>query len=64
MKTYAIEGMTCENCVRHVTEAIAEVPGVTGVLVTLSAATAEVEGTAAPAAVAAAVQEAGYSVRA
>jgi len=62
MKTYAIEGMTCEHCVRHVTDAIAGLPGVTGVRVTLSTATAEVEGQASAAAVAAAVQEAGYTV--
>ena len=33
--TYAVAGMTCEHCVRSVTEEVSEVPGVTGVDVDL-----------------------------
>lgn len=62
--SYAITGMTCANCVRHVTEAIASVEGVTSVHVDLDRARAEVEGAASAAAIAAAVDEAGYAISA
>ncbi|MDP2013867.1 MAG: heavy metal-associated domain-containing protein [Actinomycetota bacterium] len=64
MKTYAITGMTCANCVRHVTEAIESVDGVTGVRVDLDSASAEVHGEVSAAALADAVREAGYSLSA
>lgn len=38
-----IDGMTCENCVRHVREALEKVPGVTSVAVDLVANQATVE---------------------
>lgn len=38
-----IGGMTCANCVRHVTEALLEVPGVRSAEVDLSTGTARVE---------------------
>ncbi|MDD2857450.1 MAG: heavy metal-associated domain-containing protein [Candidatus Nanopelagicales bacterium] len=60
MTTYVIDGMTCANCVRHVTEAIAAVDGVTAVEVDLDSAVARVEGTAQDALVVAAVDAAGY----
>lgn len=61
-----VDGMTCQNCVRHVTEAIAEVPGVSSVSVDLDSATATVDsdGNLDLAAVTAAVEDAGYAVRA
>ena len=34
--TYAVAGMTCEHCVRSVTEEVSEVPGVTAVEVDLA----------------------------
>ncbi|MDO9486631.1 MAG: cation transporter [Actinomycetota bacterium] len=64
MTTYAISGMTCANCVRHVTEAIESVAGVTAVLVDLDSASAEIQGTAAFAAIKAAVVEEGYDISA
>lgn len=33
--TYAVTGMTCENCVKHVTSELSEIDGVTGVSVEL-----------------------------
>ena len=60
MQTYAITGMTCVNCVRHVTQALESVQGVTGVRVDLDSASAQVLGDPKPAAVQAAVTEAGY----
>ncbi len=64
VKTYEVRGMTCANCVRHVTEAIESVAGVTSVRVDLNSASAEVQGDATDAAIAEAVDEAGYAVRA
>ena len=61
-----VDGMTCQNCVRHVTEAIAGVSGVSSVSVDLDSATATVDtdGALDLAAVTAAVEDAGYAVRA
>lgn len=39
----SIEGMSCEHCVKHATNALKEIPGVTKVVVTLSSKSAEVE---------------------
>lgn len=36
--TYTVTGMTCEHCVRSVTEEVGEVPGVSGVDVDLGSA--------------------------
>jgi copper chaperone CopZ len=58
--------MTCAHCVSAVTEEITQVPGVTGVEVDLAAGTvsASSQGPLDDAAVAAAVEEAGYEVTA
>jgi copper chaperone len=61
--TLRITGMSCGNCVRHVTEALRGVPGVGAVEVVLAEARAKVVHDAARAPVAAliaAVEEAGY----
>jgi len=42
-KKLIIEGMTCENCAKHVTEALEEIPGVKEVNVDLDSMSAEVE---------------------
>ena len=39
----SIEGMSCENCVRHVREALSRLEGVTGVRVSLENGEAKVE---------------------
>ncbi len=62
--TLAIEGMTCGGCVRAVTRALSAVPGVTGVDVDLEQARAMVRGTAPAAALAAAVERAGFGAQA
>jgi len=41
-KTISIEGMTCHNCVRHVTEALTELDGVSDVKVDLEGKKANV----------------------
>src|SRR5450759_5276206 len=62
-----VSGMTCNNCARHVTEAIQKVPGVRNASVMLDAQRASVRWAAdAPAdvpAVLAAVKSAGYEAR-
>jgi copper chaperone len=64
--TYTVVGMTCEHCVRAVTEEVGGIAGVTNVAVDLASGTVTVESTepVGAAAVAAAVTEAGYEVAA
>lgn len=62
MTTLKITGMTCQNCVRHVTQALEAVPGVSSAKVNLEAGTAEIEG-GEPQALVAAVEEEGYQVQ-
>lgn len=61
--TLKVEGMTCEHCQRHVTEALESVPGVAEAKVALEAGEANVTYDPAQAdlsAMARAVAEAGY----
>lgn len=65
--TFSVDGMTCGNCVRHVTEELTAIPGVTDVQVQLvaggsSPVTVTSDAPLTDAAVAAAVDEAGYAV--
>lgn len=61
-QTYTVEGMTCEHCVRAVSEEVRGVAGVSEVAVDLATETLTVDGAAVDeAAVLAAVDEAGYS---
>lgn len=62
--TYQVSGMTCGHCVSAVTSEVSQVPGVTGVEVDLAsgAVTVTSDGPLDRAAVAAAVDEAGYAV--
>ncbi|MDR1211558.1 MAG: cation transporter [Spirochaetaceae bacterium] len=41
--TLKIEGMSCEHCVKHVTQALEGVPGVTSAKVSLKDKSAQVE---------------------
>jgi copper chaperone CopZ len=52
--------MTCDNCVHHVTKAVGQVDGVSGVSVSLVANTAEVVGDFEPVKVVEAIEEEGY----
>lgn len=63
-RTYSVEGMTCEHCVRVVTEEVTAVPGVADVAVDLATGRLTVtgDGPVAAEAVAEAVAEAGYRV--
>ena len=62
--TYTVVGMTCDHCVRAVTDEVGGVEGVTAVAVDLASGTVTVQSDAPieDAAVAAAVIEAGYEV--
>ncbi len=63
--TYTVVGMTCDHCVRAVSTELSKLPGVTHVDVDLASGRVDVTTTGAPlddAAVAAAVDEAGYEV--
>ena len=63
-KALSIEGMMCQNCVKHVTRALESVPGVTAVQVSLEDKTAAVEcsDSVSEEALTSAVSDAGYEV--
>lgn len=64
-KTYMVQGMTCQHCVMSVTEEVGEIAGVEKVDVDLASGRLEVTAPAIDdAAVAAAVEEAGYALAA
>lgn len=65
--TFSVDGMTCGNCVKHVTEELTAIPGVTDVQVDLvtggsSPVTVTSDAPLTAEAIAAAVDEAGYAV--
>lgn len=57
---FDVKGMTCDNCVQHVTKAVKELPGVTEVKVDLASNSAAVDGDIDPAKVIEAIEEEGY----
>jgi len=61
---FTVKGMTCGHCVSSVSEEVGRIAGVTGVQVDLASGTVSVTsaGPVDPAAVRAAVDEAGYEV--
>lgn len=61
--TLKITGMTCNNCVKHVKEALESVPGTQSATVDLASGIARVEGDAAESALIDAVVEEGYEAR-
>jgi copper chaperone len=62
-RTYTVEGMTCGHCVNAVTEEVEKVDGVSSVDVDLDTKTVTVSGDPLDdAAIAAAIDEAGYAV--
>ena len=63
MERYDVTGMSCAACSARVEKAVLAVPGVTGCAVNLLTNSMGVEGTAAPAAVIAAVEAAGYGAK-
>ncbi|WP_040163846.1 heavy-metal-associated domain-containing protein [Microbacterium gorillae] len=63
-ETYRVEGMTCGHCAQAVTSEVSGVTGVTAAVVDLEANTVAVTADIQPApdAIAAAVEEAGYTL--
>ena len=60
MKQYQVTGMSCAACSARVEKAVSAVPGVTACSVSLLTNSMGVEGSAAPAEIIRAVEEAGY----
>ena len=66
-QTVAVQGMTCGHCVKAVTEEVTAIPGVTDVAVDLvnggtSTVTITAEAPVSDEAIAAAIDEAGYTI--
>ena len=57
---FDVKGMTCDNCVQHVTKAVREVAGVRDVKVDLASNSARVEGDFEEARIIEAIEEEGY----
>ena len=60
MQQYSVTGMSCAACSARVEKAVSKVPGVTSCSVSLLTNSMGVDGTAAPEAIIAAVEAAGY----
>ncbi len=63
MEQYSVTGMSCAACSARVEKAVSKVPGVTSCSVSLLTNSMGVEGTAAPEAIIAAVEQAGYGAK-
>lgn len=63
MTILLITGMTCHNCVKHVTQALQAIPGVIHVQVDLASGRAEVKGAIDADALLAAISEEGYDAK-
>jgi copper chaperone CopZ len=61
---FDVKGMTCDNCVQHVTKAVRDVPGVTEVKVELASNSARVEGDFDEKQFVEAIEEEGYEAAA
>jgi Cu+-exporting ATPase len=64
IQTIGVTGMTCQNCVRHVTQALAQLPGVRSAQVDLQAGTATLQADreVPDSELSAALDEAGYEL--
>ncbi|MCT6879032.1 MAG: cation transporter [Commensalibacter sp.] len=62
METYHVKGMTCQHCVRAVTEAIKGLPNVEDVQVDLESGVVKIKGNPDKVAVKKAIEEEGYTL--
>ncbi|MBQ5758991.1 MAG: heavy-metal-associated domain-containing protein [Schwartzia sp.] len=62
MMKIKIEGMMCQHCVGHVTEALKNINGLSDINVSLEEKCATVSGNVDPAVIKAAIEEEGYDV--
>lgn len=60
--TYSVPAISCDHCKHAIETEVAKVPGVARVEVDVASKTVAVDGSAADAAVRAAIDEAGYDV--
>jgi len=60
---FTVTGMTCDNCVHHVTEAVKGVAGVTDAQVSLAGKSATVQGEFDESKIIAAIVEEGYEAK-
>lgn len=63
MTTFDVKGMTCSHCVRAVTNAVQEIDAQARVEVDLASGTVLVDSTSPAAAIAHAIEAAGYEAR-
>ena len=65
-QTYQVPGVSCENCVRHITEALEKIPGVRDIDVDLAAksVTVDRDDNVTDAQIRDGIEEAGYEVAA
>ena len=61
-RVFTVEGMTCDHCVQAVTREVSSLSGVQSARVDLASKQLTVNGDASDAAIADAVEEAGYTV--
>lgn len=62
MYEFKVEGMTCNHCVQAVTRSLTQLDSTAKVVVDLPSQTVKVESTQDPKALAAEIEEAGYTV--
>lgn len=62
MEAYHVKGMTCQHCVRAVTEAIKGLPNVEDVQVDLESGVVKIKGNPDKVAVKKAIEEEGYTL--
>lgn len=63
IRRFSVNGMTCKNCVRHVTDAVISLPDVADVEVSLGDNTLSLSGIAHESIIIQALEEAGYSIK-
>ena len=65
-KTFQVPGVSCQNCVRHVTDELVKIPGVHDVVVDLTAktVTVDLDATVTDEQIREGIEEAGYEVAA
>lgn len=61
-RTFTVSGMSCQNCVRHVTDAVISLSGVTDAVVSLEEKRLTLQGVEPDSSIIEAVEKAGYSV--
>ena len=61
MIVFKVNDMTCQHCVKTISKALSDIPGITNVMVSLEKKTVSVQGEIAPEMIEKAIREAGYT---